>query len=645
MKNLSIDLETYSSADIRKTGVYKYAEAEDFEILLFGYSVDGGEVVVIDLTAGERIPPEILAALDDDSIIKWAFNATFERVCLSRYVAHVLKPGSWHCSMVWAGTLGLPMTLAGVGAVLGLEKQKMTEGKALIQYFCKPCKATKSNGGRTRNLPADDPEKWAVFKAYNKRDVETELAIKEKLARFPVPDSEWENYRVDQIINDRGVAIDQMLAQQAIRCDEQGKEANLAEAKAITGLDNPNSPLQILGWLKEHGLEADSLAKDKVAELLEKTTGDVHRVLELRQLLSKSSVKKYTAMETCRCRDGRAHGLFQFYGATHTGRYAGRLIQVQNLRRNNLPDLAEARSLVREGQFEMVDCLYESTPDVLSQLIRTAFVPEEGYRFIVADYSAIEARVIAWLAGEQWRQKAFKEGADIYCASASQMFGVPVMKHGINGHLRQKGKIAELACGYGGGVGALKAMGALEMGLPEAELPGLIAQWRESNPHIVQLWWDVDKAVKQAVKDHLPHQTHGLVASWESGILFLRLPSGRRLAYVKPRIEENQFGGESVTYEGTGTARKWMRLESYGPKFCENITQAIARDLLAGAMKRLTDQGFRIVMHVHDEVIVEVPEGQSSVEEICGVMCEKPEWGGGLVLNADGDECKFYMKD
>ncbi len=640
-----MDIETYSSIDLSKSGVYRYSESEDFEILLFAYSIDGGEVSVVDLSRGEKIPSEILDALTDDSVEKWAFNANFERVCLSRFLGKRLKPDSWYCTMVWSAYLGLPLSLEKVGKVLGLEKQKLSEGKNLIRYFCMPCKPTKANGKRRRNLPKHERLKWEEFKEYNKRDVETELAIHERLSHFPLPESEWKHYHLDQEINDRGIQIDSTLVNNAIRFDEQLKEENMTRATKLTGLENPNSPMQLKEWLNNQGLEIESLAKKEVEAALERATGDVKEALELRQELSKSSVKKYTAMENVKGLDNRVRGLFQFYGANRTGRYSGRLIQVQNLRRNSLKDLNLARSLVRDGEFETIELLFDSPSDVLSQLIRTAFIPKEGRRFIVSDFSAIEARVLSWLAGERWRMDAFAEGEDIYCQSASQMFGVPVEKNGINGHLRGKGKIAELACGYGGSVGALKAMGALEMGIEEDELQAIVDSWREANPNIVQLWWDTDNVIKNVIKTRSRVKFKNLVFSYEKGILFIQLPSGRRLSYIKPQMGVNRFGGESITYEGTGLGNKWERIESYGAKFVENIVQAIARDILAGAMLNLSNQGYEIVMHIHDEVVLEVPKGTSSVEEVNEIMRVQPIWAKGLVLDADGFECEFYQKD
>ena len=646
MRNLSIDIETYSSADLAKSGVYRYCESPDFRILLFAYSVDGGPVRVVDLECGEKIPDDILSALTDPSVLKWAFNAQFERICLSRYlgypVGHYLTPSDWRCTMIWAATLGLPLSLENVGSVLGLEKQKLKEGKDLVRYFCTPVKT--KDGSPFRHLPADAPEKWEKFKEYNLRDVETEMGIQQKLSKFPVPESEWTNYFLDQRINDRGIMLDRTMVRQAIRCDEEIKRTHMEQARNVTGLENPNSPVQLKAWLAEKGVDADSLSKAAVAELLEKADGEVELALSLRQELAKSSVKKYAAMEAVVGSDDRARGLIQFYGASRTGRYAGRLVQVQNLPQNHLPDLAEARDLIRSGNFDAVEMLYDSVPMVLSELIRTAFIPKDGCRFFVADFSAIEARVIAWIAGERWRQEVFASGGDIYCASASQMFHVPVEKHGVNGHLRQKGKIAELALGYGGSVGALKAMGALGYGLQEDELKPLVDAWRLSNPHITKLWWDVDKAASTCVRERTTTETHGIRFQYQSGMLFITLPSGRRLAYVKPKMGLNRFGNESVTYEGVGMQKKWLRLESYGPKFVENIVQATSRDILAEAMLRLDAHGYKIVMHVHDEVVIESPV-DASLAEISAKMSLSPAWAKGLLLRADGYVTDFYKKD
>lgn len=662
MQTLSIDIETYSDVNLSKCGVYKYAESPDFEILLFGYSSDGSEVTVIDLAQGERLPQEIIDALTDDTVIKWAFNANFERVCLSRYLrdlgvsldpfhdnhpistecARFLNPESWRCSMVWAATMGLPLSLEGVGAVLGLEKQKLTEGKDLIKYFSVPCAPTKTNGGRTRNHPFHAPDKWEAFKKYNIREVETEIGIKDRLAKFPVPKEVWDEYRIDQEINDRGVRLDMDLVKEAIEMDSRSRSELTAAMKDMTALDNPNSVQQMKQWLKGNGLETDSLGKKVVAELIKTAPPELQTVLELRQQLAKSSVKKYQTMERAVCDDGRARGMFAFYGANRTGRWAGRLIQLQNLPQNHLPDLADARALVKSGDFDAVKLLYEDVPDTLSQLIRTAFIPKDGTQFYVSDFSAIEARVIAWYAGETWRQKVFETGGDIYCASASQMFHVPVEKHGINGHLRQKGKIAELALGYGGSVGALKAMGAIEMGLSEDELPPLVDAWRQTNPNIVKFWWDVDRAVMEAVKYKHATSSYGLTFSCRSGMLFITLPSGRNLAYVKPKVGTNKFGGECITYEGIGSTKKWERLDSYGPKFVENIVQATSRDILCYAMKTL--RCCSIVMHIHDELVIEA-DPRMSLDVLCEQMGRTPPWAKGLKLRADGYTTPFYKKD
>lgn len=660
IKEMSIDLETYSDWDIQKCGVYKYAESDQFEILLFGVSINSGPVTIYDLACGDTIPEEILKSLTDESVTKWAFNASFERICLSIWLRRhypeyfkgygipedpagsYLDPSSWKCSMVWSAYLGLPLSLAGAGAVLGLQEQKLKEGKELIRFFCTPCKATKTNGGRTRNLPQHDSEKWIRFKAYNKRDVEVEMSIQKRLSRFPVPDQIWNEYHLDQEINDRGILLDMEMVKNALSFDEKSKADLLSAMQAITLLDNPNSVQQLKTWLSENGLEAESLGKKDVAKLIQNTDGDIRQALKLRLQIAKSSVKKYQAMENAVCRDGRAHGMFQFYGASRSGRWAGRLIQLQNLPQNHMEDLAEARELVRTGSYDMMDLLYDDIPDTLSQLIRTAFIARPGYKFIVSDYSAIEARVLSHLAGETWRTKVFAEGKDIYCASASQMFHVPVEKHGINGHLRQKGKIAELALGYGGSVGALKSMGALDMGLAEDELQPLVNAWRTSNPNIVRFWWDVDTAVKNVIRTHTPAEIRGIQFFYKSGLLFIRLPSGRLLSYVKPRIGENRFGGESVTYEGTGTDKKWQRIESYGPKFVENIVQAVSRDLLCFAMQNLSF--CFIVGHVHDELIIECRQ-DTSVEGICSIMSRTPDWMPDILIRGDGYETPFYKKD
>ena len=658
--SLEIDIESFSSVDLKKCGVYKYAESPDFEILLFGVSVDGGDVTVYDLASGDTVPEEIIRALSDDSVIKWAYNASFERICLSVWlrrnypqhfssysiegdtVRNYLAPSSWRCSLVWGAYMGLPLSLEGIGKVLKLENQKMAEGKALIRYFCVPCKPTKANGGRTRNLPEHDPVKWSTFIAYNKRDVETEMAIQQKLSKFPVPDFLWEEYHLDQEINDRGIQLDMALVEQAIAIDERSREELSAKMRQLTALENPNSVQQMKEWLTKHGLEVDSLDKKAVKELLKTAPPELAEVLELRRQLAKSSVKKYQAMQNAVCTDGRARGMFQFYGANRSGRWAGRLIQLQNLPQNHMAHLEDARSLVRSGNYSMLSALYDSVPEVLSELIRTAFVPRNGYKFIVSDFSAIEARVLSFLAGESWRLKVFAENGDIYCASASAMFHVPVEKHGQNAHLRQKGKIAELALGYGGSVGALKSMGALEMGLSEEELQPLVDAWRTSNPNIVQLWWDVDNAVKTTVRQRLDTETHGIRFRYRSGMLFIVLPSGRQLCYVKPKMGTNKFGGDSVTYEGVGSTKKWERIESYGPKFVENIVQAISRDILMYAIRTLSH--CFIVGHVHDELIIECSMSVS-LDAVCDQMGRTPPWIEGLNLRADGYETMFYKKD
>lgn len=646
MKSISWDLETYSSVDLTKCGVYRYCESEDFEILLAAYSIDGGAVQVTDLACGEKLPQEILDALEDETVEKWSYNSQFERICLSRFLGYpagnYLAPASWRCSMVWASTLGLPRSLESVGVVLGLEKQKLTEGKDLIRYFCVPCRPTKANGGRTRNLPEHDPEKWERFKAYNLRDVETEMQIQERLSRFPVPDFIWEEYQLDQEINDRGIGVDMELVRQAIAMDARSREWLTASMQELTELENPNSVQQMKQWLADHGLETDTLGKTAVAELVKTAPEPLREVLSLRQQLAKNSVKKYTAMENAVCADSRAHGMFVFYGANRTGRFSGRLIQLQNLYKNTMPDLAQARALVRSGNYEALSMLYEDIPDTLSQLIRTAFVPQDGRKLIVADFSAIEARVLAWLAGEKWVLEVFEKGGDIYCETAARMFHCRVEKHGENAELRQKGKQATLSCGYGGSVGALKAMGALEAGMTEEELQPLVDSWRAANPNIVRFWWDVDRAVKECVKMRIPTETHGLRFDYRSAMLFITLPSGRRLAYVKPRIGENQFGGESVTYMGVSGTKKWERLESYGPKFVENIVQGTARDILCYAMQTL--KNCSIVAHVHDEVIIEA-DRRMSVTAVCEQMGRTPPWAKGLKLRADGYECEFYQKD
>lgn len=660
MKEMSIDLETYSDVNITKCGAYKYAESDEFEILLFGVSVDGGPVMVYDLACGDSIPEEILAALSDENVTKWAFNASFERVCLSNWLKkhrpeyftgysipedpadQYLDPASWKCSMIWSAYMGLPLSLEGVGAVLKLQDQKLKEGKDLIRYFCTPCKPTKANGGRTRNLPEHDPEKWELFKKYNQRDVEVEMAIQKRLSKYPVPEFIWDEYHLDQEINDRGIMLDMSVVENAIAFDEKSKSALMLQMQNLTGIDNPNSVAQMKEWLSDNGIEAESLGKKDVKNMIPETNGDIKEALTLRLQLAKSSVKKYQAMQNAVCKDGRAHGMFQFYGANRSGRWAGRLIQLQNLPQNHMNDLAEARAIVRSGDYDSMQLLYDDIPDALSQLIRTAFIARDGYKFIVSDFSAIEARVLAFLAGETWRSKVFAEGKDIYCASASQMFGVPVEKHGINGHLRQKGKIAELALGYGGSVGALKAMGALEMGLSEEELQPLVSSWRISNPMITAFWWDIDRAVKTTITQRIQTEVRGIMFFYKSGMLFIKLPSGRLLSYVKPRIGENQFGGESVTYEGVGSTKKWERIESYGPKFVENIVQAVSRDILCNAMKTL--RHCFIVGHVHDELIIEC-DPRVELKTVCEQMGRSPEWMPDILLRADGYETQFYKKD
>ena len=656
--SLSIDLETYSSVDLKKSGVYPYAESPDFEILLFAYSVNEGEVQVVDIACGEKVPAAILAALTDDSVTKWAYNCQFERVCLSYWlrrhypkyfssysitedsVGNYLDPAAWKCSRIWGAYMGLPLSLKGIGAVLKLDEQKMEEGSDLIKYFCKPCRPTKKNGGRTRNLPVHDPEKWSLFKKYNKRDVEVELSIKDKLAKFPVPDFVWDEYHLDQEINDRGILLDMHFVEQAIKIDAQTKVYLRSKMQEQTGLENPNSVVQMKSWLSENGVQAESLDKKAVKELISDSDDHIANVLSYRQQLAKSSVSKYTAMQNAVCADGRARGMFQFYGANRSGRWAGRLIQLQNLPQNHMDELEEARNLVSDGNFTALEMLYDNIPNVLSELIRTAFIPKPGYKYIVSDFSAIEARVLSFLAGEQWRVDVFKAGKDIYCESASQMFGVPVVKNSINGHLRQKGKIAELALGYGGSVGALKAMGALDMGLTEDELQPLVNAWRASNPHITQFWWDIDAAVKKAVMYKTSVQTHGFKIYYKSGMLFIDLLSGRRLVYVKPRMGTNRFGSDSVTYEGINTG-KWTRIESYGPKFVENIVQAVSRDILAYAMRTLSH--CFICGHVHDELIIECSP-DVSLSAVCEQMSRTPPWISGLLLRADGYECDFYQK-
>lgn len=662
MRTLEIDIETFSSVSLQKCGVYKYAEAPDFQIILFGYSIDGGEVKVIDLLQGEAIPQDVLNALTDDSVTKWAHNSNFERVCLSRHLsdlgisldlfyddhplsaecARFLNPSSWRCSMTWAAYLGLPLSLAGVGEILGLEKKKLTEGKELIKYFCQPCSPSKANGGRVKNMPSDSPDKWELFKSYNLRDVEVEMQIQQRLSKYPVPEFVWDEYVLDQEINDRGVGVDMPFVSACLSLEVKSTDKLTGAMRELTALENPNSVAQVKGWLADNGLEIDTLGKKEVAAQLKTAPAELIPVLQLRQQLAKSSVKKYTAMENAVCSDSRLRGMFMFYGASRTGRFAGRLVQLQNLPQNHIPDLAEARALAGAENYDALEMLYEDIPDTLSQLIRTAFVPQNGRKFIVADFSSIEARVISWFAGEKWKLDAFANGEDIYCATASQMFKVPVVKHGVNGELRQKGKIAELACGYGGSVGALKAMGALDMGLKECELQPIVNSWRSANPNIVKFWWAIDRAAKMAVKGKTTASAKGVSFSCESGFLFITLPSGRRLSYVKPRIGENRFGGESITYEGTGSTKKWERLETYGPKLIENIVQATSRDILLNAMKTL--RCCSIVAHVHDEIIIEADTAMS-LEKVCEQMGSVPLWTLGLILKADGYECDFYKKD
>ena len=655
---ITIDIETRSDKDISKCGVYAYTDTPYFDILLFAYSIDGQPVQVVDTANGEEIPENVLAALADENVVKRAFNCNFERVCLSKYlrenypqyfqsysidedtVGDFLNPESWHCSMIHARTLGLPSSLAEVGKVLGIEQQKMTDGKALVKFFCVPYDTI--DGVPQFHSPTDYPDKWEIFKAYNKRDVGAELEIDRRLSRFPVPDFLWKEFYLDQEINDRGILVDMQLADKAISLDAEAKEELTTEMQRLTGVENPNSVYQLLDWLETQGYKSDSLGKTQVQELIKTAKEPVKSVLQMRLQLSKSSVKKYTAMKNTACSDNRARGMFSFYGASRTGRWAGRNVQLQNLPQNHLPDLTEARELVKYSSFEDIQMLYDDVPDILSQLIRTAFIPRQGMKFIVADFSAIEARVIAWLAGEEWRMKAFANGEDIYCASASKMFGVPVVKHGENGHLRQKGKISELACGFGGSVGAMKAMGADSLGLSDMELKQIVTDWREASPHITEFWWAVDRAVKKAVKEKTATKTHGLLFSYEAGFLFIRLPSGRRLAYAKPYIGKNKFGGESVTYMGINAQKKWDRLESYGPKFVENCVQGIARDLLMYSMQTLSQ--YFIVGHIHDEMIIECPK-DTKLDEICQQMAITPDWAKGLLLRADGYECSFYKKD
>lgn len=645
MQKISIDIETFSDIDLVKCGVYKYADSPAFEILLFAYSIDGGEIYIIDLASGDKLPEEIISAIKSDTVIKTAFNAQFERVCLSKHLGILLDPSSWYCTAVQAAELSLPASLADVGAALGLERQKMTEGKDLIKYFCVPCKPTKSNGGRTRNMPKDAPEKWTLFKKYCKRDVDVERQIAEKLKKYLLSKSEHDLYVLDQNINDRGVLVDLELARQAVKLNSIQTAVATEQAYTLTGLENPNSVAQLKAWLIENGVEIESLSKKAVAALADETDGDIQEMLHLRLLMSKTSVKKYEAVMRSVCRDNRVRGMMRFCGASRTGRWSGNILQPQNLPQNHLPDLTLARDIVKDGDFEMLDMMFGNVPNVLSELIRTVLIPKPNHRFIVADFSAIEARVLAWIAGEQWRIDTFKNGGDIYCASASKMFKVPVEKHGVNGELRQKGKISELACGYGGSVGALKNMGAVEMGVQENELQGLINDWRNANPHIVRFWYEVGNAAMKAIKEKTTVPLGKLVFAYERGILFIRLPSGRRLSYIKPRIGTNRFGGDSITYMGINSAKKWDRLETFGGKLTENIVQGTARDLLANALINAANAGYDTVFHVHDEIICEVPNGYGSVDELCKLMCIKPEWADGLPLNADGFECEYYKKE
>ena len=649
MKKLSCDIETFSDVDLIRCGVYKYADSPDFEMLLFAYAADDGDVHIIDIAGGEELPEKIIQAIKSDTVVKTAYNAQFERVCLSRYLklpeGEYLNPQSWYCTAVQAAELALPLSLADVGSVLGLERQKMTEGKELIKYFCVPCKPTKSNGNRTRNRPCHDINKWETFKKYCMRDVDVERQIADKLKMYPIRDEEHRLYVLDQIINDRGVLVDSELAEQAVKLNSIQTTVAVEQAYMITGLENPNSVTQLKQWLKENGVEIESLSKKAVKSLADETDGDVSEMLKLRLLMAKTSVKKYEAVIRSVCSDNRVHGMMRFCGANRTGRWSGNILQPQNLPQNHLPDLTLARDIVKDGDFEMLDMMFGNVPNVLSELIRTILIPKPNHRFIVADFSAIEARVLAWIAGEQWRIDTFKNGGDIYCASASKMFKVPVEKHGVNGELRQKGKISELACGYGGSVGALKNMGAVEMGVQENELQGLINDWRNANPHIVRFWYEVGNAAMKAIKEKTTVPLGKLVFAYERGILFTRLPSGRRLSYIKPRIGTNRFGGDSITYMGINSAKKWDRLETFGGKLTENIVQGTARDLLANALINAANAGYDTVFHVHDEIICEVPNGYGSVDELCRLMCIKTDWADGLPLNADGFECEYYKKE
>ena len=641
---LEMDIESYSDVDLIKCGVYAYADSPAFEILLFAFSFDGGETQIIDLAQGEQFPEDVVDAIFDVSVTKTAYNANFERTCLSKHFGRYLPPESWHCSAVQASMLALPRSLEDVGRVLGLDEQKMKEGKELIRYFCVPCKPTKANGGRTRNLPCHAPEKWELFKTYCKRDVDVEKSIRRKLHKFPIPESEMELYRLDQRINDRGVLVDMGLVRQAIACERLHKEVVTKRAYELTGLENPNSVAQLKGWLGDKGMEAESLSKKAVADMIAETDGEVEELLRLRLLMAKTSVKKYEAMERSVCSDGRVHGLLQFYGANRTGRFAGRLVQIQNLPQNHLPDLELARELVKQGRFEDIELLYDSTPNVLSELIRTAFIPKPGCRFVVADFSAIEARVMGWLSGEEWVLDVFRGDGKLYEMTASRMFGIPMSEIGKGSPERAKGKVASLSCQYGGSTNGLISMGALDMGLTEDELPPLVAAWRKANPHMVQFWWDVDAAAIKAVTEKQKTKVGKIIFEYKSGILFITLPSGRKLSYVKPRMAVNKFGRDGLTYEGISENKKWSRIETYGPKLVENIVQGTARDLLAEAMLRVEKKGYPIVMHCHDEIIAEVPEGIGSVDEMCEIMAVQPEWAEGLPLRADGYQCSFYQK-
>lgn len=648
MNELLIDVETYSDVDLSKSGVFKYVESNSFEILLFGYSVDGSDVKVVDLANGEKIPPYILDALTDSNVKKFAFNSMFERIALSKFLGlpngTYLDPSSWYCDMVWCSSLGLPLSLESVGIVLGLEKKKLSVGKDLIRYFCKPVEPTKSNGGRTRNLPSDAPNKWELFKEYNARDVQAELEIHNRISKFPMKDFEWENYHLDQRINNYGILLDMEFVNHAISVDEKNSESNYERAIEITGINNPNSPKQLKEWLVEQGeSDIDSLSKAEIKRLLQGATGNVEEILLLRQEMAKTSIKKYISMQNAVCSDSRARGLIQFYG-THTGRFAGRLIQVQNLVANHLPNLQEARKLVIEENMKEIQVKYGSISNVLSELIRTSFIAKPSHRFIVADFSQIESRVISYMANETWRLEAYRDGKDIYCETATRLIGKPVTKTNENSEYRKYGKIAELACGYGGSIGALKNFGALTLGIKEEELPGIINGWRSANPHIVKMWSIFDSAVKYVIKTHNTFKCYGTEISLERGILFIKLPSGRRLAYCKPRIGINNFGSECVQYEGVGTGKRWEIISTFGGRIVENVVQAFAADVLMNSMRRLDQKGFKITITVHDEVVLEVPNGVSSVKEVCDLMSESPSWAKDLLLKADGYECLAYEK-